>query len=178
MKVIWNENPLLTHYELDERDIEYMRSRLMNELILDEISNVDVNASREDIIAKVNYIQSSEMVRDVATEVTRLMTFYLDALSPNYPHCGDCTKVACGCVKCHAEEALNHFSMGTTLSHYNHIVTAFKDGRTLDEAINFMENNPPTATWDGWEQYAPRWRKSQLEELDWLKGYKETHFPS
>lgn len=178
MKVIWNENPLLTHYELDDRDIDYMRSRLMNELILDEISNVDVNASKEDIIEKVNYIQSSEMVRDVTNEVTRLMVYYLDALSPNYPHCGDCTKVACGCVKCRAEEALNHFSMGTTLSHYNYIVTAFKDGRTLDEAIDYMENNPPTATWEGWEQYAPRWRKSQLEELEWLKGYKETHFPS
>lgn len=178
MKVIWNENPLLTHYELDDRDIEYMRSRLMNELILDEISNVDVDASTDDITEKVKYIQSSEMVRDVETEVTRLMTFYLDALSPNYPHCGDCTKVACGCVKCRAEEALNHFSMGTTLSHYNYINWAFKDGRTLDEAIDYMENNPPIATWEGWEQYAPRWRKSQLEELEWLKGYKETHFPS
>ena len=59
MKVIWNENPLLTHYELDDRDIDYMRAKLMNDQILDEISKVDVDASIEDIVKKVNYIQSS-----------------------------------------------------------------------------------------------------------------------
>lgn len=94
-------------------------------------------------------------------------------------HCGDCTCVPAPCIRCYAEARLGFSTTETLGKHEGHNVqTAFRKGRTLDEAIAYLKG-PITAAWGtpkDWEAHMERWTKERNNAVEWLTKYKQEHF--
>lgn len=90
-------------------------------------------------------------------------------------HCGDCTCVPCSCTKCYAEEMLGFYTTEGLGTHEAAAISAAFDGRTSDEALDHLINDPITASWGGpddWAPYVERWRGERDRAVAWLRAYK------
>ena len=47
---------------------------------------------------------------------------------------------------------------------------------SIDEAIEKLKNYDPKASWEGWEDHAPRWKSEAKLAAKWLTNYRDKHF--
>lgn len=162
MKIEYHQNPLKTRVELDDKDKLLIRRNIE----IEELYNALYELAPD---------KFEEISNKAQGEVERILPYYLDALDGEI-HCGDCTNVCCSCTKCHAEDfACVDTLDGIRQPHY--VNKAFAaDVETLEEAIQYLKDNPAKATWEGSEQWVPRWQAAQEQTIEDLIKYKEKHF--
>lgn len=183
MKITYTPNPMRTIVELDEHEkkefwyktkIDQMQWMLAGGrfYLCHEFDCYDVNRAKEEL----TYDEA-----ELDKRVDELSEYYIKSLLDI--HLGDCTCVPCSCDKCHAESLLGIDTIKGLGKHEGSKVSgAFDmkpggvDGRTLDEAIERLEQYKPAADWEGWEAHAERWEREAKNALAWLKEYKDQHF--
>jgi len=162
MKIEYDQNPLNARVVLNERDRLLLRKSIELETI-------------EEYLYQLTPEKYQEILDKTEKEVERILPYYLSALDGEI-HCGDCTKACCPCIKCHAED----FACVNTLEGIRnpyYVNKAFSAGRkTLDEAIQYLKDNPAKATWEGSEPYVTRWQLAQDQAIEDLIEYKRRHF--
>ncbi len=125
MKIVWNENPLLTQIFLDEHEKKEFWYKIKIEemeenIILDAWFHLDQDGKNKEYFdlkrarsnLDPNYIypdwndnSKKDQKSELDKRVDQLFEYYIDDLEHN-SHCGDCTCVPCSCSKCHAENLL------------------------------------------------------------------------
>lgn len=179
MKIIYAQNPLKSVVELDEKDMQILKLKITISELYEDVFNSywrendisKIKDSLEDIINADGNEESEQYKR-----VEYLTNLYVKELSSGSEHSGDCTKIACSCLKCGAEDALGiNTTEGLNCLHY--ISNAFSgDRKTLDEAIEYLMK---PAVYDK-EWHTPpnieRWEKERKVATESLIKYKEKHF--
>ncbi len=186
MKITYNKNPLYTTIELDEQEKKdfwnQIKIREMEDLLFDvhfhleEGEYFDIEKARKAV--NPDYYLTDEK-SPLEKRCDMLLETYLEELQSF--HIGDCTCVAWSCMKCHAESILGIDTIKGLPKHSAYkINSAFgeKNSKTIEEAIEYLANYEPTATWEGWEQHVPRWKAEAKVAHDWLVNYKNEHFNS
>ena len=88
-------------------------------------------------------------------------------------------------VKCLAEDVLGISTIRGLGKHSaNKIMGAFGENRTINEAIEHLEQKPSYQKTESWkaftqekyEKHIPRWEHEREAAIKWLKEYKETHW--
>lgn len=204
MKIVWNENPLLTQIFLDEHEKKEFWYKIkleeMEELLSEAwfhmqqdkypdfydlkraLSNVNPNYFCPEWEDHTKKGQKSELDK----RVDELFEMYIGDLEHN-PHCGDCTCVACSCSKCHAESLLGLDTIkGLGKHEASSINGAFRktgtkfperdNQRTIRQALATLSDWIPTSSWDGAEKHYDRWIQENFRAISWLKEYREEHF--
>ena len=202
MRLTWNENPMMTTVELDEKEKELMWHKVkidqMRWALLgvhfhledrkdSEYNNFDLDRARQECDPEYWYgKEDSEGDKPPCDKrVDELMEYFLEALMG--PHCGDCTCVAATCDKCMAEEHLGiHTTRGLGKHQAVKIHSAFgeymrpwKRKRDIHEVIEYLENYDAAKTppdWEGWEPHVERWNEEAKNACEWLKNYRNEHF--
>lgn len=188
MKIHWNENPLKSTVELNNRDREHILAHIQIEAYEEILCDLDlwlqqkIKTDDEPTLEKVH-----EKIRGwgeicnmtIEHEDVRAYEEYLQM-----SHGGDCTCIPCACVKCLAEEALGISTIEGLGKHSaSKIMGAFSDDRTIDEAIERLEKKPSYEKPEAWkgftqeeyEKHIPRWEREREAAAKWLKTYKEDH---
>lgn len=183
MKITYNQNPMRTTVELDEREkkefwyklkIEQLEWKLHGGrfYLCPEFDSYNVSRAKEELT-----YEEAELDK----YVDEMCNYYVNSLLDI--HLGDCTCVPCSCDKCHAESLLGIDTIKGLGKHEgSKVFSAFDmkpggvDGRTLDEAIVCIEQYKPSADWEGWEAHAERWEREAKNALEWLKAYRDQHF--
>lgn len=156
MKILWSNNPLATVVELDENDKELLLKANIEHLT-DALQGVNM------------FLQDGKP--------KRLTGHFVEALTGW--HAGDCTSHPATCVKCHSEDILGFSTIdGLSKSMGHHLFKFFHENEnaTIYQAIEHFKHYKPTATWDGWEQYADRWKQDAERLYYWLIKYQVEHF--
>lgn len=196
MNIIWKPNPLASIVELDDRDKERLLLAYQEEhlcFILIRIENGIQGKYKpkwtleeaEKEAAKWRKI--AEMDVD-SPEITKLA----DELKTI--HIGDCTCVACTCMKCYAESYLGISTIEGLGSHeatkiWSAFVKDDPDGydtsnwhgdidlalKNLSEPISETPNRHYEGKEDLWKSCIPRWESERKNAYNWLKAYKEEH---
>ena len=193
MKINWNKNPLYTTIELDEHEkkelwykikIEIMEDHLyMAHFYLREGEYFDLEQAKKQVNADY-YIADDDKRSELDKRCDQMLEYYLDELQ--YSHSGDCTCVACSCLKCHAEILLGIDTIKGLGKHSAYkIDTAFgnKNEKTIDEALASLENYQVIreGSWlnhpeEEFNKHIPRWKEEARLAYNWLKQYKQEHF--
>lgn len=179
MRIVWNENPLKTQVHLDAPDLKLLKTAIKYDdayMTLIDISNY---VDKDNINLKaINKVLSEYFIRDDADEYDSDLEYYIDALLDT--HMGDCTCVPAGCVKCRAEDLLGINTI-KGLSKYaaNYIVMAFRDDRSISEALEYLKNYEPDIGDelkkmypDTWKELEKRWKANADKAYEWLLGYE------
>lgn len=200
MKITWAQNPLETVIELDEHEQNVFWYKLKIENLVERLFSVhyevdykkdgpDMERVRMEVDPK-HYLDEDEDAErpSVDRRTDQMFKYYMEALQSK--HVGDCTCVACSCDKCHAESLLNIDTIKGLGKHQTYkIDNAFRDGRTMDEAIEYLKDyenrlrNPSEDTWARWKDkeayfsYIPGWVEQSKAALKWLEQYRDEHFP-
>ena len=190
MKINWKPNPFLTTVELDDRDKQMILLAYQNEAYSDLLCDIsfDVNGKFnrpkitdvEDIKERVNKWETICNLTVDSPEIVQYISYI------NESHFGDCTCVACSCVRCWIEDMLGIDTMKGLGKHQaNKVLGVFgKEGnRTIDEAIASLEQPTSYVKTDAWksftqeqyESHIPRWENERVTAVAWLKKYKEEH---
>ena len=183
----WNENPLKTIIELDNRDKRMILKSLQAEKYLEILSNLDFTLDRK--IKKNDLPLTLEQVHQKIKnwgpicnmKVTdEEVEWVIQSLKSE--HAGDCTCIPCSCEKCIAEEYLGIDTISGLGKHEAaKIQGAFKLGKTIDNAISILSEEKEYIkpdTWPdkvGWECHVPRWKKERESAVKWLTDYKQKH---
>lgn len=183
MKITYNQNPMRTTIELDEREkkefwyklkIEQLEWKLCGGrfYLCHEFDAYNPERAKEELTYKE---------AELDKYVDEMCEYYIQNLLDI--HCGDCTCVPASCDKCHAESLLGIDTIKGLGKHEGSKVSAAfdmkpggVDGRSLDEAIEVLACYKPRAEWEGWEAHAERWATEAANALAWLNAYKEQHF--
>lgn len=180
MEILYNQNPLHTSIELNDMErmnlwhiikAEELQERMYDAYFLltnERFYDVNKAISRLD----PNYYLSNDKP-DIDKRVDELYDEYLSSLSE--PHCGDCTCVACSCIKCHAEDKIgvNTLQGLGQMSAYT-IQMAFGGhygNRTLPEALDILKNG------DDSDPQLAKQSTHRIAAFNWLLEYKDKHFP-
>jgi len=107
---------------------------------------------------------------NILDRVKMLTEWYLKALQ--HSHAGDCTCYPISCPKCYAEELLGINTLPYFSKYFGSRLVG-KQITNLDDTINELQAYIPTATWNGWEAYASRWKQQATDATDWLIKYKD-----
>lgn len=202
MKIIYHENPLRTVVELDEHDrqvfwlkikIEELQDRLFSaNFSLTENDMLDLDRARR-VTAPEEYIKEDSQEKTALDKrVDMLFDAYVKELAGW--HSGDCTCVACSCMKCRAEEiigvdTLKPFPGKQVLAKIDSAFLSYEDGkktaRSLREALTYLRDRKiPRQKPEVWktsqveyEKHIPRWEKEQALAYEYLKNYAKEHFP-
>lgn len=186
MKIHWEENPLDTVVETDERDRKMILYYLQSESYSNLLCSLDLQLTGQ--IRKDDPPLTLEDVKERISkwgEICNMDTdheevqLYVDYLT--YGHCGDCTCLAATCLKCIAEDALGINTIKGLGKHSAHKIQNLflQPGATIDSVLEKLsqpaEYKKPD-TWPehmGYEQHIPRWKKEREQAYTWLKSYKE-----
>ncbi len=191
MKITYNKNPLWTTVELDEqekRELWYkIKVKEMEELLFDAYFHLrekdkhfNLESARKAVEPDYYLGVTDNEKSDIDKRCDEMLEYYLAELQAN--HVGDCTCVACSCMKCHAEDLLG---INTTKGLGKHsaykINAAFgnKNEKTIEEALEFLNNYNPIKG-DAWSKFSqeefdkhvPRWTAEAKLAYDWLLKYK------
>jgi hypothetical protein len=189
MKIIWNENPLKTVIEIDERDKERILLFIQNEAYIDILCNLD-NAmngrySKQEPLTDLEKIKSKiekwEEICNMTIDCEEIQIIESDLKGS---HGGDCTCWPISCMKCYAESALGIDTLKGLGKHEAHaIMGAFGENRTIDDALRHLYKPTERTKLESWakfsqedyEKHIPRWEAERERALIWLKNYKEEH---
>lgn len=202
MKIIYHENPLRTVVELNEHDRQVLWLKIKIEELKDKLFNVHFHLTEGEYfnIASAqyssnpdNYIQEDNQEKVALDKrVDSIFKIYVQELAGW--HSGDCTCVACSCMKCHAEEALGvdtlkPFPGKHVLVKVDGAFCSYENGkkqiRSLSEAlVHLRDRKIPRQKPDTWnktsqeeyEKHIPRWEKEQALAYEYLKNYANEHF--
>lgn len=194
MKITYNKNPLWTTVELNEteqKELWYkVKIKEMEELLFEAYFNLrdgkhyDLDKARKAV--EPDYYMTGEEgdENNIDKRCDEMVQWYVSELKGN--HVGDCTCVACSCLKCHAEDLIGINTIKGLGKHSAYkIQAAFgkNNEKTIDEALDYLKKyNPQKGA--GWErfsqadfdQYVPRWKSEARHAYDWLLNYKNEHF--
>jgi len=194
MKIIWDENPLCTKIELNEFESKELWYKIkigqMEDLLFHAHFHLgnsiwekqDLDRVAEAVDPKY-YLANDKEKTKLEKRVDELHSHFIEALQET--HVGDCTCVPCTCSKCWAESLIGTDTIKGLRKHEAYkIQTAFgethehdfKRQRNIDQAIEYLENYDPKATWKGSEDHIDRWRSEAKNACRWLKNYKKEHF--
>jgi hypothetical protein len=207
VKIIWNQNPLATVVELDDFDKRILRLKIEVAALRDRMydANFDIDPEqrkwRNENTDKKRTLEESIAAALLSLDVGwtdgdgerhgKTWDQWLDAEVEEYiaelagMHDGDCTCVACSCLKCRAESLFGTNTtdgLGKHAGSYVDGAFAPKDGRTptLDEAIESLRApkfvRPESWKRDDYEVHIPRWTAEAKDAHAWLVSYKAAHF--
>ena len=202
MRIVWNQNPLATVVELDDFDKKLLWHRMkiaqLEEMIGEAHFDLDPEhqewcrtALKErcpvDFVADARknldypYICGDEKRRDKSFDeyIEERAGEYADELA--LVHVGDCTCIACSCLKCHAERLIGVDTIpGLGKHEASYIGGNFtsKDGvpRTLDEVIAHLADYEPKDVPEWGLPHVDRWREEAKRAHAWLVAYQREHF--
>lgn len=193
MKITYTPNPLATFVELDEHEKELFRLKLKIELLEECVFGAQYCLGMNPYAKNKFDVESAKRDLDYDEEkadarVNELLEHYLEELKGQ--HVGDCTCVACSCLKCHAESLLGidtlkpfpgkhaMYHIASAFSRYNP-ETKQHDGPevSLDEAIEKLASYKPTSSWLGWMTHTDRWAHEAKSAYEYLVTYRSNHFP-
>lgn len=185
MKITYTNNPLTSIIEVDEDDIK----RIKQSLEVEELWGVVYRAQYHlETIKNYNPVKAEAILedahREVYKEIDRCLPYYLESLSGR--HGGDCTSFACSCEKCQTERMLGidtieglSKGMGSAISG----LFKFESDLSIHEAISNYEETikipiEKKTGKDEWlNAHIPRWENDRTKTLEWLKKYRDAHFP-
>ena len=191
MKITYNKNPLLTTVELDENEkkelwykikIQEMEEILFSAHFYLEEKYFDLKRAKDDLDPDYYCNEEDNKKSKLDERCDMLLETFLSELQSN--HIGDCTCVACSCMKCHAEGLLGIDTIKGLGKHTAHKINAafgINNEKNIDEAIEYLANydpkpkDPESDAWKkmgGYEQYVPRWKEEAKLAHDWLVNYK------
>lgn len=149
MKIIYEQNPLSSYFEMSEEDKKEFKDKLY----------------------KWHRYEWEETEENAVKWTEHQYPYFIEALTSGEEHWGDCTKIATSCSKCHAEDVLG-ISTVDGLRNLHYISGAFGKDTTLDEAIERLSKDAEYNE-DWHKPHIERWekeRKAALESLIWYKG--------
>jgi hypothetical protein len=208
MRIIWNQNPLASVVELDNFDRQILRLKIEVAALRDRMyeAHFDIDPEqrkwRNEHTDKKRTLEESVAAALVSLDVGwtdgegmrdgKTWDQWLDAEVEEYVaelagvHGGDCTCVACSCLKCRAESLFGTNTIEGLGKHGGSYVDSVfrpKDGRvpTLDEAIASLRDYKPVRSeaWgkrDNFDAHVPRWTAEAKSAHAWLVSYKAAHF--
>lgn len=174
-RIEWKFNPLATIVHLDDADRDRLQERGEHIWMMNRWTTWDK-------------LPADQHTYDaVETGGRRWLESYEKALLEE--HCGDCTCVPSPCMKCHAEAALGvRTCKGLGKYGGNALAAAFRDGRTLDKALKYLDDQIAkysskdtsqfqTGAWAGKDPtpYFERWKEDAEHARAWLLAYAEEH---
>lgn len=179
MKILWNQNPLISDIEVDETDIEKMEDTLWNENISHRVYAVlrdKFDAPNDTALEKSleNLKIAYNMIPDVLYYVSELKSL----------HIGDCTCVPASCGKCYAESLLGVSTISLFGKHELYkIQEGFSRYKTIDEVIDYLKNHYNPQKSSGWAKYSDevynsykiKWIAEAKTAAAKLELYKERH---
>lgn len=200
MKITYTPNPLRTIVELDEGEKKLLWYRIkcdemadMLFLVYCELEHKEApNMDRiKDEVDPAYYLDEDPPEKSgLDKRCDNLLTHYIEELQGS--HLGDCTCFAMSCPKCMAEGKLGIDTIKGLGKHPGHKIQSafsYKEGdvwkeRTLDEALAILKDyEPKPASGSGWEKvggfeaHIPRWKAEAKVAYEWLKNYRDEHFP-
>jgi hypothetical protein len=202
MRIIWNPNPLATVVELDKADRTVLWHRVKIERLEEKIGSAyfDLDAEHGKWLESIGKGRSidvavAEALRHLdyafisGDEKRRDKSFdeYIEELTQEYVqelasvHVGDCTCVACSCLKCHAETLVGVDTIrGLGKHEASYVGGAFEPKsappRTLDEVIAHLADYEPKDVPDWGIPHVTRWREEGRRAHEWLIAYRREHF--
>jgi hypothetical protein len=193
VKILWHQNPAQTTVELTDHDKDIMRLKILVEELKENLAEVSylLGEKRFDL-EKARKVVDRHYDEDAIQKLVAQKMEWMVAELEKGIHCGDCTCVPASCTKCHAEDTLGINTIKGAGKHsLRKIDACFMKGRTeenkwpgydpnitIHDAIIKLENYEPTANWDGWEAHIPRWKAEASHALEWLRAYRDEHFPA
>lgn len=152
MRIIYTQNPLRSYFDMSELDKAEFKQKLY-----------------------AWHTDEWEENHEEATKWTEHQyPYFIEALTSGELHWGDCTKVACSCTKCHAEDILG-VSTVEGIKNFHYIAGAFGKDSTLDEAIEKLSQDAEYN--EDWHKlHIERWDKERKAALESLIWYKEKYF--
>lgn len=195
MKIIYSENPLRTVVELDEHDRQIFWFKLKVEELQDKLFGVhfsltegeyfNIDRARKDADPDAYTQEDGGEKTPLDKRVDILLERYIEELQGI--HSGDCTCVACSCMKCRAEHILGIDTLKPFPGKHalHKIGSAFSNGRSLAEAIVHLRDHKISrekpkdwkgSTQEQYEIHVPRWEAEQATAYEYLKKYAEEHF--
>jgi hypothetical protein len=188
MKITYNKNPLLTTIELDDHEKEVFRLKLKIKELEETVFSAHFHLTEkygfynvDDARKELNpdyWLDDSGDKPTVNKRIDEMFDYYMVELQS--AHCGDCTCVPCSCDKCSAESLLGIDTIPKLGKHVAYQINhAFgkNSENTLDDALEALRVYVPTAAWEGWEPHAMRWRQEATDAYEWLKNYRDEHYP-
>jgi hypothetical protein len=184
MKINWNQNPLKTTVDLDDRDRKLILINLQRQELVEIFCSLDNWLQRK---TKKNEEPTLEKVHKEIAKWSKIYGMTIDheevkayEQSLQQGHGGDCTCWPMTCDKCMAEEALGIDTIKGLGKHSAHkIMSAFNQTNDIDEAIAILEQKQNYVKPDTWkhdfEKHIPRWEAEREAAIRWLKAYKEEH---
>lgn len=182
MKFTYNQNPLATVVELDERDrkdlfmalkLEHLEDQLFEAHFAHEGLDGSKTLTRHDGTLIYTAEQCAADLRaaidpenfcsdEIDAEIKRKAAFYEEELKGS--HGGDCTCFACSCAKCWAESMLGINTIDGLGKHGGYYVQQafYNNGNrrtSIDEVIEVLSGG-----------------KAEVQHaVEWLKKYRDTH---
>jgi hypothetical protein len=191
MKINWNQNPLRTAIDVDDRDKQMILLAIQNEEYSQILCGLDLWLSgrvQKDVPHSIEEVQKrisrwGEICNmNIEHEDVKMHVYELQS-----SHGGDCTCWAMTCGKCMAESFLGIDTIKGLGKHEAHkIMGAFgeKGDRTIDEALEVLRTpydyekrhlSWKNASPDEYAKHIPRWEAEKKRAIEWLEKYKEDH---
>lgn len=163
-KILYAENPLRSKVVVDETTKLLLAKSIEVEELYTAVYDL-CNGRLEDK-------SFTEIAEDVEKEVERQMSYLLPSLESGEWHSGDCTDCCFSCSKCYAEDMLGIYTLqGFSKPYY--VDLAFSNGRDkIDDAIQYLKDNPAEVSWEGSEKYVKTWQKHIDNTIEELERYK------
>jgi hypothetical protein len=199
MKILWNQNPLATVVELDDHDKNLLWHRVkiarLESAICEAYCNLDPKYQEwcktalkdKDFIAEARRNLDYAYICGDESHNGKLFDAYVSELTDEYVaelsslHYGDCTCVACSCMKCQAELLVDVATIpGLGKHEASHIRGAFapKDQSqpTLNDVLIELADFEPKDVPECGLPHVDRWREEVRRAREWLVTYQRTHF--
>lgn len=183
MLIHYHPNPLCSVVELDVYDVEKMRLKLIIEDLQERVYGAHFALEKANIEAAMRELDIAGLEDEPFNKrLNQRLELFADELRG--VHYGDCTCVPCSCAKCYAESLLDIDTIPGLGKHSaTKIEAAFRDGRSLDEAIVWLDNYKPERGGDwlrfsqeDFDRHVPRWTEEAKEAAVWLREYRDKHF--
>jgi hypothetical protein len=147
MKIVYTPNPLSCKITLDQHEKKILKKNIYIDDLEDIIVGAHVLLEKKEL-EKVQkeldlYMEEFEKLRD------RVEVMYNDLIEElQGTHVGDCTHVACSCIKCYAEEMAevpDYLHWKWSNSRMYNIQEAFRNNDDIDVAIEKLKDEEAKA---------------------------------